>query len=95
MRYEGSTYRSPQAQAEPLEICAFCVLKKIPCSDTFSRNDKTWASMDIGTHTARLLIAHDLGSSGILRPLARRRAYIRQPVGLAGKYFNRLFRGRR
>jgi len=38
---------------------------------------KTWASIDIGTHTARLLIAHDLGPSGILRPLARRRAYIR------------------
>jgi len=36
------------------------------------------AAIDIGTHTARLLIASDLeASSGTLRPLVRKRAYIR------------------
>ena len=40
------------------------------------------ASIDIGTYTARLLIAKKLPSSNILRPLARQRAYIRLADGL-------------
>ncbi|MCJ7683807.1 MAG: hypothetical protein MUO68_05890, partial [Desulfobacteraceae bacterium] len=35
------------------------------------------ASIDLGSHTARLLIARQSGSSGRLRPLVRKRAYIR------------------
>ncbi|MDY6972054.1 MAG: hypothetical protein SV775_06970 [Thermodesulfobacteriota bacterium] len=35
------------------------------------------ASIEIGSHTARLLVAQDLGPSIPFRPLARRRAYIR------------------
>jgi len=34
------------------------------------------ASIDLGSHTARLLIARQSGSSGRLRPLVRKRAYI-------------------
>ena len=34
------------------------------------------ASIDLGSHTARLLIARQSGSSGPLRPLVRKRAYI-------------------
>ena len=39
------------------------------------------ASIDIGSHTARLLVAKNLGPSKPLRPLARRRAYIRLAQG--------------
>ncbi len=39
------------------------------------------AAIDIGTHTARLLIASDPGPSGQLRSLARKRAYIRLAKG--------------
>lgn len=35
------------------------------------------ASIDLGSHTARLLIARQSGPSGPLRPLVRKRAYIR------------------
>ncbi len=35
------------------------------------------AAIDIGTHTARLLIASDPGESGLLRTLVGKRAYIR------------------
>ena len=38
---------------------------------------KTCASIDIGTHTARLLIAQKAGGPGVLRPLIRKRDYIR------------------
>lgn len=39
------------------------------------------AAIDIGTYTARLFIASDPGPSGQLRPLARKRAYIRLAEG--------------
>jgi exopolyphosphatase/guanosine-5'-triphosphate,3'-diphosphate pyrophosphatase len=35
------------------------------------------ASLDIGSHTARLLVSQWIEETGILRPLIRRRAYIR------------------
>lgn len=35
------------------------------------------ASIDIGSHTARLLISQQMGDSGLFRPLFRKRAYIR------------------
>jgi exopolyphosphatase/pppGpp-phosphohydrolase len=41
------------------------------------------ASIDIGTHTARLLIARKCGIPGHLMPLARKRAYIRLAEGLS------------
>ncbi len=41
------------------------------------------ASIDIGTHTARLLIARKRGIPGHLTPLARKRAYIRLAEGLS------------
>jgi exopolyphosphatase/guanosine-5'-triphosphate,3'-diphosphate pyrophosphatase len=34
-------------------------------------------SLDIGSHTARLLVSQWMGETGILKPLIRRRAYIR------------------
>jgi exopolyphosphatase/guanosine-5'-triphosphate,3'-diphosphate pyrophosphatase len=40
------------------------------------------ASIDIGTHTARLLIAQKCGIPGHLMPLARKREYIRLAEGL-------------
>jgi exopolyphosphatase/guanosine-5'-triphosphate,3'-diphosphate pyrophosphatase len=48
---------------------------------------KPCASIDIGSHTARLLIAEKSGSQGILRPLIRKRDYIRLSEGFdrAGK----------
>jgi len=39
------------------------------------------ASIDLGSHTARLLIAQQSGPSGGLRPLVRKRAYIRLAEG--------------
>ncbi len=48
---------------------------------------KPCASIDIGSHTARLLIATKSGPQGILRPLIRKRDYIRLSEGFdwAGK----------
>ena len=46
-------------------------------SVTFPEMGKALASIDIGTHTARLLIARKSGKPSALRPLARKRAYIR------------------
>jgi exopolyphosphatase/guanosine-5'-triphosphate,3'-diphosphate pyrophosphatase len=48
---------------------------------------KSCASIDIGSHTARLLIAEKSGPQGILRPLIRKRDYIRLSEGFdrAGK----------
>jgi exopolyphosphatase / guanosine-5'-triphosphate,3'-diphosphate pyrophosphatase len=48
---------------------------------------KPCASIDIGSHTARLLIAEKSGPRGILRPLIRKRDYIRLSEGFdrAGK----------
>ena len=40
------------------------------------------ASIDLGSHTARLLIARQSCSSGRLRPLVRKRTYIRLAEGL-------------
>jgi exopolyphosphatase/guanosine-5'-triphosphate,3'-diphosphate pyrophosphatase len=42
---------------------------------------KPCASIDIGSHTARLLIADKSGPQGILRPLIRKRDYIRLSEG--------------
>ncbi|MCD6296435.1 MAG: exopolyphosphatase [Deltaproteobacteria bacterium] len=42
---------------------------------------KPRASIDIGSHTARLLIAKKSGPQGILRPLIRKREYIRLSEG--------------
>jgi exopolyphosphatase/guanosine-5'-triphosphate,3'-diphosphate pyrophosphatase len=42
---------------------------------------ETLASIDIGTHTARLLVASKSGPQGFLRPLFRKRAYIRLAAG--------------
>ena len=39
------------------------------------------ASIDIGSHTARLLVAQNRGVSGLLVPLARKRAYIHLAQG--------------
>jgi len=39
--------------------------------------EKNFASIDIGTHTARILIAQKLGPPGLFRPLFRDRTYIR------------------
>ena len=64
----------------------FCILKKPTSFDKLNRKGQNMmnvlASIDIGTHTARLLIAKKLPSSNILRPLARQRAYIRLADGL-------------
>lgn len=46
---------------------------------------ETFASIDIGTHTARLLVAQDMGLPGLFRPLVRKRAYIRLGDGFLGK----------
>ncbi|MBW1767305.1 MAG: Ppx/GppA family phosphatase [Deltaproteobacteria bacterium] len=40
------------------------------------------ASIDIGSHTARLLVSRQTGNSGLFRPLVRKRAYIRLAEGL-------------
>lgn len=45
--------------------------------DTITKMKQLVASIDLGSHTARLLIAQQSGSSGRLRPLVRKRAYIR------------------
>ncbi|MBW1703884.1 MAG: hypothetical protein JRJ86_01805 [Deltaproteobacteria bacterium] len=42
---------------------------------------KPCASIDIGSHTARLLIAEKSGPQGVLRPLIRKRGYIRLSEG--------------
>ena len=42
---------------------------------------ESFASIDIGTHTARLLVASKSGPRGFLRPLFRKRAYIRLAAG--------------
>ncbi len=45
--------------------------------DTISKMKQLVASIDLGSHTARLLIARQSESSGRLRSLVRKRAYIR------------------
>ncbi len=42
---------------------------------------KNFASIDIGTHTARVLIGQKLGPPGLLRPIFRERTYIRLGEG--------------
>jgi exopolyphosphatase/guanosine-5'-triphosphate,3'-diphosphate pyrophosphatase len=42
---------------------------------------KNFASIDVGTHTARLLIAQPVGRPDIIRPLFRKRTYIRLGEG--------------
>ena len=49
--------------------------------DTISRMKQPVASIDLGSHTARLLIAQQTGFSERLRPLLRKRAYIRLAEG--------------
>ena len=44
---------------------------------------ENWASIDIGTHTARLLVARKSKAPGRLKPLARKRAYIRLGGGFS------------
>ena len=39
------------------------------------------ASIDLGSHTARLLVAERVEGPGLFRPLARERAYIRLADG--------------
>ncbi|MBW1798524.1 MAG: exopolyphosphatase [Deltaproteobacteria bacterium] len=56
-------------------------MKKNCYSATFSRMTKPCASIDIGSHTARLLISTKSGPQGILRPLIRKRDYIRLSEG--------------
>lgn len=41
------------------------------------------ASIDVGTHTARLLVAQELASPEFLRPLVRKRAYISLAEGFS------------
>ena len=45
------------------------------------------ASIDIGSHTARLLVSEKIGPPGLIRPLLRKRAYIRlaEDFNLEGK----------
>ena len=49
--------------------------------DTISRMKQPVASIDLGSHTARLLIARPAGFPGSVRPLVRKRAYIRLAEG--------------
>ena len=42
---------------------------------------KIHAAVDIGSHTARLLVARESGISGVIDPIARKRAYIRLAEG--------------
>jgi len=57
-------------------------LKNPTSSDTFSTEMETIAaSIDIGSHTARLLIVQVSGVSGQFRPLARKRVYTRLAEG--------------
>ncbi len=53
---------------------------------------KTLASMDIGTYTARLLIAEGSGPPPVLMPLARRRGYIRLAGGRSAREKQRITR---
>jgi exopolyphosphatase/guanosine-5'-triphosphate,3'-diphosphate pyrophosphatase len=46
-------------------------------SETASAGETSLASMDIGSHTARLLVAQRIGASQLFEPLFRKRAYIR------------------
>lgn len=48
------------------------------------------ASLDIGSFTARLLIARKIDSPGLFRPLARKRAYIRLAEGFEGRGSERI-----
>jgi len=41
----------------------------------------TYASIDLGSHTARLLVSRKTGDPGLIRPLVRKRAYIRLAEG--------------
>ena len=49
----------------------------------------TVASIDIGSHTARLLIAEKTGGSKLFRPLVRKRAYIRLAEDFKGGLIKR------
>lgn len=40
-----------------------------------------FASIDLGSHTARLLVSQKIGPSGVLRPLVRKRVYTRLAEG--------------
>ena len=44
--------------------------------------DKVLAAIDIGSHTARLLIAKESETAGVIRQLARKRVYIRLAEGI-------------
>ena len=44
------------------------------------------ASIDIGSHTARLLVSQSTGTPSLFRPLLRKRAYIRLAEGFIGNY---------
>ena len=57
--------------------------------DAISKMKQLVASIDLGSHTAGLLIALKSGSSGRLKPLVRKRAYI----GLAGGFDHVRVRG--
>ncbi len=46
-------------------------------SETAPTSETRLASMDIGSHTARLLVAQRMGAPELFRPLLRKRVYIR------------------
>lgn len=46
-------------------------------SETAPTSETSLASMDIGSHTARLLVAQRMGAPGLFEPLFRKRVYIR------------------
>jgi exopolyphosphatase/guanosine-5'-triphosphate,3'-diphosphate pyrophosphatase len=46
-------------------------------SETASTSETNLASMDIGSHTARLLVAQRIGAPELFEPLVRKRVYIR------------------
>ncbi|MBW2609671.1 MAG: hypothetical protein JRC68_04920 [Deltaproteobacteria bacterium] len=50
-------------------------------SERYAAGETNIASIDIGSHTARLLICRRTGSSGLFQPLLRKRAYIRLAEG--------------
>jgi exopolyphosphatase/guanosine-5'-triphosphate,3'-diphosphate pyrophosphatase len=64
------------------------VFQKISPSPTtqMKGTPKTIAALDIGSHTARLLVSEWVGEAGVLKPLLRKRTYIRLAKGFeAGK----------
>jgi exopolyphosphatase/guanosine-5'-triphosphate,3'-diphosphate pyrophosphatase len=62
-------------------------LKMAFCSGSFPKMARNVASIDLGTHTARLLVAQKEGEGGGFRALIRKRAYIRlaEDFGSSGK----------